>query len=275
MYAEVHSFTDLTPTLRRITLSGGTLNEFDGSKATDAYINAKFLPANSPITVPFTQEDLDAVDPSLRPKPRRFTIRDWDPSGPYLTIDFAIHGEDGYAGTWAKRAVVGDRLQFNGPGGSYRPSPSVDWHLLVGDESASGAIGASLQSLSANDKAIVFVVVDGPDHEFDLPTAAQANVHWLHRDASSDPETLLADAVANAEFLDGTFDVFVHGEASEVRAVRQHLIADRGIDASVASISPYWRRQHSDEQWRQTKRAWMAEQARDVAPRQDRQPSFA
>ncbi len=264
MYAEVQEVITLSPTLLRVVLSGGTLVEFEGSDATDAYINAQFLPAGSPVTVPFEPEDLDGIDPSLRPKPRRFTIRNWDPARNELAIDFVSHGEDGYAGSWAARAKPGDRLQFKGPGGSYRPSPAADWHLFVGDESAFGAIGASLEALPAGARAVVFAVVDSKNHEIELPSAADVTVHWLHRDSSAEPSDLLPEAVASAVFPDGSFDVFVHGEAAEVRSVRKHLIADRGVNPESASISAYWRRQHTDEDWRRVKRSFMAEQSADT-----------
>ena len=59
-------------------------------------------------------------------------------------------------------------------------------------------------------------------------------------------------------------DVFVHGEAGEVRAVRKHLLSERGIDRKKASISPYWRRTMTDEEWRTIKSAWLTDQANDV-----------
>lgn len=264
MYAEVQEVITLTPTLLRVVLSGGTLDEFEGSRATDGYINAQFLPAGSPVMVPFEQEDLDDLDPALRPKSRRFTIRKWDPEQRELSIDFVSHGEDGYAGSWAGRAKPGDRLQFKGPGGSYQPSPVVDWHLFVGDESAFGAIGASLEALPAGALAIVFAIVDSQDHEIEFPSDADVTVHWSHRTTVPAPETALPEAVAAADFPAGSFDVFVHGEAAEVRAVRRHLVADRGVNPDSASISAYWRRQHTDEDWRRVKSSWMAEQSQDV-----------
>ena len=264
MYAEVHTVERLSPSLVRVVLTGGTLDQFETPTATDAYINAQFPPPGSPIEPPFGPDDLDQLPTEQRPRPRRFTIRSWDPASQRLAIDFVVHGDVGYAGRWAERARPGDRLQFKGPGGSYRPSPEVDWHLLVGDESALGAIGASLESLGPTSRALVFVVVDGPEHEIDLPTVADVEVTWLHRSTAPDPEALLADAVAAAAFPPGRYDVFVHGEAAEVRAVRRHLGADRGVDLDAASISPYWRRDHTDEAWRQVKRQWVAEQLLDV-----------
>lgn len=264
MYAEVQDIEVLSPSLLRLVFAGGTLGEFAASDATDAYINAQFLPAASPLTIPFGPDDLAGLPSELRPKPRRFTIRRWEPEHRTLTIDFVTHGDVGYAGSWAARATPGDLLQFSGPGGTYRPAIDVDWHLLAGDESALGAIGASLEALPFAAKALVFVVVDGPAHEIELPTHADVEVHWLHREGSNSPELLLPETIAATGFPSGTFDVFVHGEATEVRETRRHLVADRGVDADNASISPYWRRRHTDEDWRKIKRQWMAEQAADA-----------
>lgn len=75
MYAEVQSTHQLTPDLLRVVLAGGTLDEFEGSAATDAYVNARFVPQDSPVTVPFVIDDLDALPREQRPRPRRFTVR--------------------------------------------------------------------------------------------------------------------------------------------------------------------------------------------------------
>lgn len=264
MYAEVSDVTKLTPNLLRVALTGGTLDEFEPSAATDSYVVARFLPKDSPVTVPFVSDDLDGVPAELRPKPRRYTVRRWEPDKQRLSIDFVAHGDDGYAGSWAQRAQPGDRLQFDGPRGSYQPAPDVDWHLLVGDESALPAIGATLEVLPPGAHALVFAVVDGPDHELELPSQATVTVDWSHRYGALDPESLLVDAVSAATFPAGSFDVFVHGEAAEVRAVRRHLVAERDVNPDTASISAYWRRNYTDEDWRKVKRQWMAEQAADA-----------
>ena len=263
MYAEVHHVERLSQDLLRVVLAGGTLDQFEMSDATDAYINARFVPAGSPVSVPFSAEDLDGIPAEVRPRPRRFTIRQWDPVQQRLSIDFVVHGDAGYAGSWAQRAEPGDRLQFDGPSGSYRPSPAVDWHLLVGDESALGAIGASLQCLQQDAHGLVFAVVERRGSEIELPVRPGVAIHWLYREDNMGADTVgdetwIADAMAGAAFPDGTFDVFVHGEAAEVRAVRRHLAEDRGVDLHGASISPYWRRRHTDEEWRKVKREWMA-----------------
>jgi NADPH-dependent ferric siderophore reductase len=130
--------------------------------------------------------------------------------------------------------------------------------LLVGDESALPAIGAALDALGSDDVAKVFVVVDSPEHHYPLPTNAGIEVTWLHRHGSDDPEALLVNAISAADLPDGAVHAFVHGEAGEVRSVR-HLLVDRGVDVGAHSISAYWRRDHTDEAWREIKRGFMSQ----------------
>lgn len=264
MYAEVRRVERLSLSMTRVHLGGGTLEDFEESSATDSYINVKFVPAGSPLTPPFDREAVEDLPIHLRPRPRRFTVRRWDGTAGVLAIDAAVHGDVGCAGAWVQRAQPGDRLQFTGPGGDYRPALDADWHLLAGDESALGAIGASLEALPQGAQARVFVVVDGPEHEIELPTTADAAVMWLHRGTAEDPDEMLVRAIASSFLPAGRVDLFVHGEAAEVRAVRRHLLLDRHVDVAQASISPYWRRGLTDEEWRKIKRDWLADQAHDV-----------
>ena len=264
MYGEVRSTQRLTPSMVRVVLGGGDLDGFVPTPYTDQYINAQFFPGGAPYTAPFDPADFEALDSDHRPRGRRYTVRNWDDNQRELTIDFVVHGDHGYAGPWAQRAQPGDCLQFSGPGGAYAPDPDAAWHLMAGDESALPAIGASLEALTPGARAVVLVVVDGPDDELVLTTPCDLNITWLHRRSADVFATLLPDAVAGLDFAPGPVDVFVHGEAGEVRAVRKHLLSERRIDGKKASISPYWRRTMTDEEWRTIKSAWLADQEGDV-----------
>ena len=169
-----------------------------------------------------------------------------------------VHGDEGVAGPWAAKAAPGDVLVFEGPGSGYRPDPAADWHLLLGDESALPAIAASLEALPAGARAVVRLVCDSPDHEIALPTDADLDLAWLHRAGADDPPRLLPDAVAALDFPPGRVHAFVHGEADEIRALRRHLLTDRGLTRADMSCSPYWRRDMTDEDWRAVKRDYVA-----------------
>jgi NADPH-dependent ferric siderophore reductase len=214
--------------------------------------------------VPFDVDAVRAGERAHRPNGRRYTIRRWDPAERRITIDFVVHGDSGFAGRWANHATVGDRLQIAGPAGGYAPSTTADWHLLVGDESALPAIAASLEQVRPGVSALVAVVVDGPDHELALDCPGDAKVQWIHRRSDPGNHELLLAAVEATEFPSGTVDVFVHGEAGEVRSIRRHLLVERGIPKEGTSISPYWRRNFTDEAWREVKATFVAEMRDDA-----------
>ncbi len=264
MFGQVETVSLLGQSMVRVVLGGDGLEAFEPTQYTDEYVNALFLPDDAPYAPPFDLEEARSLEADLRPRPRRFTVRAWDADLRLMTIDFVTHGDAGYAGRWAQQASHGDRLQMIGPNGSYRPDPDADWYLFGGDESALPAINRSIETVPRGRSCHVFVVVDGADDEFDLRAPATSQVHWLHRTGSPSPETLLVDAVSALDWNPGLVDVFVHGEAGEVRSTRRHLVGDRGIDRASMSISPYWRRHHDDEAWRAIKRQWLEDQDRDV-----------
>lgn len=253
MHAHVVRTEQLTPSLVRVVLGGDGLADFAMVPATDAYLNLAFAPEGATYGPIFDPKAVrDEVPREQWPARRRFTVRSWDPDGRELVVDFVTHGDEGVAGRWAASAREGDVLVFEGPAGGYTPDPDADWHLMVGDESALPAIAASLEVLPPQARVIVRLVCDGPDHEVELKSDADVDVAWLHR-AGQSPEGMAALLEA-LEVPEGRGHAFVHGEAEEVRAVRRHLLVDRGWSRADMSCSPYWRRTMTDEAWRTVKR---------------------
>jgi NADPH-dependent ferric siderophore reductase len=249
----------LTPSLVRVVLEGGDLEHLEMPDATDAYVNAAFAPAEALYGEVYDPQTLRDTHPSEQwPARRRYTVRTWDPDRHRLTIDFVVHGDSGVAGPWAAGAGPGRVLVFTGPNGGYRPDPAADWHLFVGDESALPAIAASLDVLPVGARAVVRVVCDGPDHEIPLASPADVDLEWLHRHGDAGDRDLLVESVRVIDFGAGRPFGFVHGEADEIRAVRRHLLHERGLTRKDLSCSPYWRRTMSDEAWRTIKRDYVA-----------------
>ena len=257
MYGEVLGTQQLTPSLVRVVLGGPGLAGFEAPADTDAYVNVAIPPAGAPYDPVFDPDEVRAAhERDLWPARRRYTVRRWDEAAGELTLDVVVHGDAGAAGPWAARAQPGDVLVLTGPGSGYSPDPAADWHLLLGDESALPAIARTLEVLPAGARAVVRLVVDGPEHEVPLETAADADVVWLHRTA--DDHTPLPAAVEALAFPEGRVHAFVHGEADEIRAIRRHLLADRGLARGDMSCSPYWRRTMTDEAWRAIKKDFVA-----------------
>ncbi len=264
MQARVAATERLTPGMIRVVLDGGDLERFEMPDATDAYINVAFRPAGASYDEVFDPRAVRETCPAEEwPARRRYTVRSWDTATHALTLDVVVHADEGVASRWALNAGPGDVLVFEGPGGGYRPSPGADWHLLVGDESALPSIAASLEALSAGERAVVRVVCDGPSYEIPLTTAADLDLQWLHRYGDERDASLLRVAVEAVEFGEGTPFGFVHGEADEIRGVRR-LLLERGLTRQDLSCSPYWRRSMTDEAWRRIKREYVAAMEADA-----------
>ncbi len=239
----------LTPALVRVVLSGDELREMPALTFTDHYVKIHFGPP---------------AEPGRRPVTRTYTIRWFDRETNELAIDFVVHGTEGLAGPWAAAARPGDLLAFNGPGGAWAPDPSVDVHLLVGDESAVPAIAAALDVLPRGAAAEVFIEVEGPGFQPQLRPAPGTLVHWVHRGHEPYGEPL-ARAVRSAPFPAGRVAAFVHGNASMVKDLRRHLFLERGLDRGDVSISGYWRTDYTEDRWQATKGEFVAEMEADEA----------
>ncbi|NPC96492.1 siderophore-interacting protein [Nocardioides sp. zg-DK7169] len=265
MYGRVESTEQITPSIVRVVLGGEGLDGFEMPAATDAYLNLAIAPSGAPYDAVFDPKAVRAEHArEWWPARRRYTVRAWDGTRRLLTIDFVVHGDEGVAGPWARHARPGDVLVFEGPGSGYTPDPGADWYLFAGDESALPAIAASLGAVPAGRTVVVRLVCDDAEHELALETPGRLDLRWLHRRGAEEPARLLLDAVAALELPAGRADVFVHGEADEIRGLRRHLLAERGMDRSAMSCSPYWRRTMTDEAWRAVKADFVASMDADL-----------
>jgi NADPH-dependent ferric siderophore reductase len=250
----------------RVVLGGGDLDRFEMPSHTDAYVNVAIPPSGAPYDAVFDPKQVRAEHPEdVQPARRRYTVRAWDEGARQLTLDFVVHGSEGVAGPWAASARPGDVLVFEGPGSGYRPDPAAGWHLMVGDESALPAVAASLEAVPRGARVVVRLACDGPEHEIALATEGDLDLQWLHRSGEPADADLLVDSVRALELPEGRVHAFVHGEADEVRALRRHLLAERGMSRTDMSCSPYWRRTMTDEAWRSVKRDFVAAMEADVA----------
>lgn len=253
----VEEVTWVTPSMVRIALGGDGLRDFGAGEFSDHYVKLQVPPPGASYSAPFDAEDVKARLPREEwPRTRTYTVQDWDPDRLRLTIDFVVHGDEGVAGPWAAQASPGDTLQLSGPGGAYAPDPTAEWHLMVGDPSVLPAITASLRRVPAGVPVHVLVAVDGPEDEQPLSSPGDLHLTWLHHEPARDEDELVLATLAELEFPAGRVHAFVHGEAGTVRAVRRHLLVDRGIARDALSVSGYWKRARTEEGWREDKAEW-------------------
>lgn len=270
MHGEVIATERLTPQLVRVVLGGDGLAGFRAPESADAYVNCFFVPDGASYSAPFDSDAVRELPRAERPFPRRLTVRAWDSERRELTLDVAVHGDNGYAGRWALHTQPGDVLQFRGPADGYSPDPDADAYLFAGDESALPAIAVCAEMVPTARPVTIVAEVEDAAGEIPLESPGDLTVHWVHRAGRQDLDTLLADVVAALPRPSGVVSAFVHGEAEATRAVRRVLLGAGLVDPAQLSCSPYWRRGLDDEDWRAVKGQWVREMNAEIF---DRPPS--
>ncbi|MFE7563271.1 siderophore-interacting protein [Kitasatospora sp. NPDC057500] len=253
-YVRVIDVTRTTPRTARIAFEAEALDASVGASP-DQQVKLCFpRPGQDVPVLPGRSEDpagwyrayLEIPEPE-RPWMRSFTLRRRRPGTRRLEIDFVLHGDSGPASAWAERARPGDRLGMVGPSALYASPLSLtdaaaaaDWVLMMGDESALPAIGTLLEALPEGTGAVVFAEVADRAEEQPLPAPPGTTVRWLHR-GSAAPGRVLVEALAAADLPAGTPFAWLAGEASAVRALRRHLVEERGVPKASVEFSGYWR----------------------------------
>jgi NADPH-dependent ferric siderophore reductase len=173
-----------------------------------------------------------------RPAIRTYTVRRFDDAEGELDVDFVLHAGHGPAAAWARDARPGSWVGVSEPGGRYEPDPSVDFHVLIGDETALPAVATVLGALRADGAAPVMTLVEvaDADEEQQLP----GTITWVHRGERRAGEPLV-DAVRATVFPTGRGQAWLSGESGCVRELRRHLIEERGIDRRLVYATGYWR----------------------------------
>ncbi|MEV0254803.1 siderophore-interacting protein [Streptomyces sp. NPDC050732] len=194
-----------------------------------------------------------ALDPSVRGIMRTYTTRQLRRDPDELIVDFAVHDPvpspaDGPATSWARTARPGARIGVLGPveeenaAYDFRPPQDTDWLLLAADESALPAVANILEKLPQGMPTRVWIEVHDLADRQDLPTEADAEIHWLTREGAT------TAAIRGADLPEGTPYAWIAGESATVKAVRRHLVGERGIDRKKVSFSGYWRKGTTTDQ---------------------------
>ncbi len=240
----VSAIEDLTPSMRRVTLTG-PLEDF-ASAAPDDHVKLIFpFPGQTVIELPeLGPQGISRTE--QRPPMRDYTPRRFDPEAGELVIDIVVHG-DGPGATWAAAAVVGTQVGQVGPRGSAVVEGEPAWYLLAGDETAIPSIARRLEGLPAGAVAIVRIEVDGTADEVALAPAAgvEVDLRWLHRGASV-PGVALVEEILGLQLPDGDGYTWVAAEADAARTLRRHLRQERGLPKGATKVTGYWKLGASD-----------------------------
>jgi NADPH-dependent ferric siderophore reductase len=236
----VVAVTSVTPSVRRVTLSGTPQAVAAAGPTVSVLVPRVGDPAPR---WPAVARDGRIVWPvgSHGVSLRSYTARRQDPAAGEVDIDFVLHG-DGPAAAWASAAGPGALLGVAG-GGSLGNAPA-GWLLLVGDETALPAIARILGEAEPTTTGLVLAEVAGPAEEQALPAPHGVTVRWLHRGGTPPGESsLLTDAVAALD-RPGREDLFawVAAESAAVRTIRADLRGRWGLGRAQHHAIGYWRR---------------------------------
>ncbi len=218
----VASVDDITPNMRRIGLTGPSLDGFE------------YLPGQD-LAVAVPRDDGSVVR-------RRYTIRRFDRRRRLLHLDVVMHG-DGPGIRWAQAARPGLAVDAIGPRGKITLAPGAQWHLFAGDATALPGSLAMMEALPAEAPARAYVLIDGPAERQPLASSITNNTVTWRYDSSPDsqPDGGLVDAVASADLPPGRAHAYLAGEVALVSALKAALLG-RGWAADLVSAKAYWNR---------------------------------
>lgn len=214
----VASVEDVTPHMRRIQLTGPSLEAFE------------YFPGQD-LALPVVRDD----DSIVR---RRYTIRRFDAGRRLIHLDFVMHG-DGPGIRWAQAARPGLAIEAIGPRGKIGLVPNAKWHLFAGDATALPGAFAMMEALPAGVRANAYLIVGDPTEEQSFATSDTVKtVSWRYESTNGAPDGLVAGVSAISP--DGGH-AYLAGEVALVSALKAALLA-RGWMAEQLSAKAYWNR---------------------------------
>lgn len=207
---------------------------------------------------------------------RALTISELDTEAGRLTMVIVRHEPAGALGQWLAGARPGDDVVLSAAttrssevpvGVDWRPPPNLENLLVVADATALPAVARILVGLGAHVTGTVLVSVRSAEESIALPRPRGMRLEWV---LDGDDDWVSRTVVARlgelplrgirrtrADVVEpegdsllweigapvtGSFYAWVACESGLVKAVRRHLLVDRGVPRDCVSFMGYWRR---------------------------------
>lgn len=244
---DVVRVVDVTPRMRRVTLSGDQLAPFErDGLSLPAFVSEGFddhvklvLAQGGDLETALPVQRAQSIDWPDAPhaRTRDYTPRRWDAASAELDLDFVRHG-DGPAARWAEAAVPGDVLHVVGPKSSTVVPDGIGWVLLAGDETALPAIGRYLDERPSDAPVQVVVEIRSPDARQDLALRDGDTLRWV--EIAEDAPSTLAAAVAETAWWPGEVFAWAAGESRSLLPLRRWLTRTQGVPKTHQDVTGYW-----------------------------------
>jgi NADPH-dependent ferric siderophore reductase len=242
------SCRDLTPHMRRLTLSGEDVGRFAGLDALHLNLMIQRPEATGAQWPQVGTNGVIAWErPELRPFMRKYTVRAVDPAAGTMDIDFVLHDDAGPGSRFAQTVTAGAKVGVLGPGGG--GLVAADWYLFAGDETALPAIARMLEHLPPEAAGHVLLEVADARERQDLKAPNGVGIEWLSREGRpAGTTTLLADAVRRVAFPEEGEAVYVWAgcEFEAFRAIRSFVRQEKRLSNKEHLVVSYWRRGVAD-----------------------------
>ncbi|MFJ7202927.1 siderophore-interacting protein [Streptomyces sp. NPDC098789] len=248
----------------RVTFGGAGLADFRSGGYDQSLSLFLPQPHQEHTELPSTDEDTwfgawRGMPEEERPAMRSYTVREQrrTPQGvDEVDIDFVLHGDGGPASSWAGRAVSGRRIMAIGPAVAenksvrFQPPAGTDAVLMYADETALPAAAAVLERIPAGTPVKAWFEVPHEDDRLAPASPADLDITWIVRaDHGPGRTDQVLEALRAAELPDAEAPyAWIAGESGTVRAVRRHVVRERGVDRRAVRFTGYWRLGRSEEQ---------------------------
>lgn len=233
---------ELSPSMRRITLTGDDLEAFLSASFDDhVKLILPEVQGEKPHLPVVGEDGLVFEEGRAKPEMRDYTPRRYDAESNELDIDFVLEHE-GPATNWASQAEVGHYVGIGGPRGSFIVPMDLDWHVLIGDEAALPAISRRLEELPKSTRAIAIIKLRHKNHKHELSSHCPAEIHWVtdEEDASNDHDALQS-TLRQITLPEGDGFIWAAGEYTDIKLLRDYLLNELGFDKNRLRAASYWK----------------------------------
>lgn len=172
---------------------------------------------------------------------RSYTVRSIDAKQQSLIIDFSIHEPAGIGNLWVRNAKEGDTIEYKGPGQLKMNTHEGDWNLFAADLSALPAAISTLESLTPDAKGYAFFEVPSEEDKQQISIPQGIQVEWLVHQNITTKSTQQLEAIQRIQPLNGAPNVFVAGELSTIREIREYITTNEIYKNAALYISSYWK----------------------------------
>ncbi|MEM9811033.1 MAG: siderophore-interacting protein [Pseudomonadota bacterium] len=201
--------------------------------------------ANCKIMLPEPGEGREAFAARLADGPapvrRTYTVRAHRPAMQEMDIDFVDHGEGGPASAWARRARPGDVMGFGGPGPVKVERFEADFYLCAADMSAIPVVAATLEAMPRDARGLALFEITSEEDRQEIDAPEGVEMRWMVHPDPHRPSTAQIGAIRAMDWPEGRVQTCIAGEHSVIRALREHLLGERGVAKADAYVSGYWK----------------------------------